>query len=40
MLSKGSLGRPWEWFFTASRVNKGAEDLDLPTLLDRVEKRD
>jgi 3-methyladenine DNA glycosylase AlkD len=26
------------WHFTASRVNKGADDLDLPALLDRIEK--
>jgi 3-methyladenine DNA glycosylase AlkD len=26
------------WNFTASRVNKGATDLDLPALLDRIEK--
>lgn len=26
------------WNFTASRVNKGAGDLDLPALLDRIEK--
>ena len=26
------------WHLTASRVNKGADDLDLPTLLDRIEK--
>ena len=26
------------WHFTASRVNKGAEDLDLLALLDRIEK--
>jgi 3-methyladenine DNA glycosylase AlkD len=26
------------WHFTASRVNKGAEGLDLPALLDRIEK--
>ncbi len=26
------------WHFTASRVNKGADDLDLPGLLDRIEK--
>ena len=26
------------WNFTASRVNKGADDLDLPALLDRIEK--
>jgi 3-methyladenine DNA glycosylase AlkD len=26
------------WHFTASRVNKGGEGLDLPALLDRIEK--
>jgi 3-methyladenine DNA glycosylase AlkD len=26
------------WHFTASRVNKGADDLDLPALVDRIEK--
>jgi len=26
------------WHLTASRVNKGADDLDLPALLDRIEK--
>src|SRR5262249_31175013 len=26
------------WHHTASRVNKGADDLDLPALLDRIEK--
>lgn len=26
------------WHLTASRVNKGAEGLDLPALLDRIEK--
>ncbi len=26
------------WHFTASRVNKGADDIDLPALLDRIEK--
>lgn len=26
------------WHFTASRVNKGADGLDLPALLDRIEK--
>ncbi len=26
------------WHFTASRINKGATDLDLPALLDRIEK--
>jgi 3-methyladenine DNA glycosylase AlkD len=26
------------WSFTASRVSKGADDLDLPALLDRIEK--
>ena len=26
------------WHFTASRVNKGPRDLDLPALLDRIEK--
>jgi 3-methyladenine DNA glycosylase AlkD len=26
------------WNFTASRVNKGGNDLDLPALLDRIEK--
>lgn len=26
------------WNLTASRVNKGADDLDLPALLDRIEK--
>jgi 3-methyladenine DNA glycosylase AlkD len=26
------------WNFTASRVNKGAADLDVPALLDRIEK--
>ncbi len=26
------------WHFTASRINKGADDLDLPALLDRIEK--
>ncbi len=26
------------WNLTASRVNKGARDLDLPALLDRIEK--
>jgi 3-methyladenine DNA glycosylase AlkD len=26
------------WNFTASRVNKGGDDLDLPALLDRIEK--
>jgi 3-methyladenine DNA glycosylase AlkD len=26
------------WHFTASRVNKGADDLNLPALLDRIEK--
>lgn len=26
------------WNLTASRVNKGANDLDLPALLDRIEK--
>lgn len=26
------------WSLTASRVNKGAEDIDLPALLDRIEK--
>ena len=26
------------WNFTASRVNKGADGLDLPALLDRIEK--
>ena len=26
------------WNLTASRINKGADDLDLPALLDRIEK--
>ena len=26
------------WSLTASRVNKDADDLDLPALLDRIEK--
>lgn len=26
------------WHFTASRINKGATDIDLPALLDRIEK--
>ena len=26
------------WHFTASQINKGAEGLDLPALLDRIEK--
>jgi 3-methyladenine DNA glycosylase AlkD len=26
------------WHLTASRINKGADDLDLPALLDRIEK--
>ena len=26
------------WHLTASRVNKGADGLDLPALLDRIEK--
>jgi 3-methyladenine DNA glycosylase AlkD len=26
------------WYLTASRVNKGADGLDLPALLDRIEK--
>jgi hypothetical protein len=26
------------WNLTASRVNKGADGLDLPVLLDRIEK--
>jgi 3-methyladenine DNA glycosylase AlkD len=26
------------WNFTASRVSKGANDLNLPALLDRIEK--
>lgn len=26
------------WHFTASRINKGGTDLDLPALLDRIEK--
>lgn len=26
------------WHFTASRINNGAEDFDLPALLDRIEK--
>jgi 3-methyladenine DNA glycosylase AlkD len=26
------------WHFTASRINKGAQDLDLSALLDRIEK--
>ncbi len=26
------------WHFTASRINSGADDLDLPALLDRIER--
>ena len=35
---EGSLGRPAGWHFTASRVTKGGDGLDLPGLLDRIEE--
>ena len=38
MKAKDSWAARAGWHFTASRVNKGADDLDLPALLDRIEK--
>ena len=38
MKAKDRWGARAGWHLTASRVNKGADDLDLPALLDRIEK--
>ena len=38
MMAKDRWAARAGWNLTASRVNKGADDLDLPALLDRIEK--
>lgn len=38
MVTKDRWAARAGWNLTASRVNKGADDLDLPALLDRIEK--
>lgn len=38
MVSKDRWSARAGWHFTASRINKGADDLDLTALLDRIEK--
>jgi 3-methyladenine DNA glycosylase AlkD len=38
MMAKDRWAARAGWHFTASRVNKGGDGLDLPALLDRIEK--
>jgi hypothetical protein len=38
MTSDDTMAARTGWNLTASRVNKGADGLDLPALLDRIEK--
>ena len=38
MMAKDRWAARAGWHLTASRVNKGADGLDLPALLDRIEK--
>jgi hypothetical protein len=38
MMAKDRWAARAGWNLTASGVNKGADDLDLPALLDRIEK--
>ncbi len=38
MVAKDKWAARAGWNLTASRINKGADDLDLPGLLDRIEK--
>jgi hypothetical protein len=38
MMAKDRWAARAGWNLTASRVNKGADDLDLPAPLDRIEK--
>ncbi|MFO0937601.1 MAG: DNA alkylation repair protein [Gemmataceae bacterium] len=38
MKSKDRWAARAGWNLTASRINKGADDLDIPALLDRIEK--